>query len=396
MDKTGFLIFDYFDNFSYFETAGSQEVRGNGCSISNRIQNYRLQILFHLENCHSIPSFDNGFMEELKESFSTTTKNLVNDDIEVENNMAYVSKYRTDGKYDFLSGAEVIEISSKILPLFPPIPGEPKTKSFDLFMYSMEEDFLSRKRRGADTKEIDKKDKEHISKLVNELLKLKNVPQVMAKAALLKDFYDDEDLFENGSLQKLEGYRRELRDLMSFLPDRKDFLITSFEDKVLDQDGEHSSLGKKEPSYMEKVSRYLEDATKPTLAKIRNLDELTKAEQEELRKLFTVTYGTDADFKNLSGGMELLPYIRKQIGIAEEAIEAKLGSILHSPKLNEIQLSILEQILDYCKINGDIDFKKLGNVSPFSNIDFTNVFKANILDLKKFVTMLHKPVEWKN
>jgi len=178
---------------------------------------------------------------------------------------------------------------------------------------------------------------------------------------------------------------------MIYLPDRKGFVVIDQQDfEVVDP----VLKPVVEKTYKEKVADYLANDKNPILAKIMNLDELTKDEQNELNNQFMNIMGTSSDFNNISNGLQLLPYIRSQIGFTDEAINNKFGSFLNSSVLNPQQLAFCNQVIEYAKINGDFTANLLQKVSPFSDVDIVGLFGSYEI-LKKLITGLHKPVEWK-
>lgn len=90
--------------------------------------------------------------------------------------------------------------------------------------------------------------------------------------------------------------------------------------------------------------------------------------------------------------MALLPFLRLQMGISDEAIQTKFGSFLNAQILNPMQLNYCQQIVDYARKNGDITMTVLLKESPFCDMDVTQIFGANIGYIKQLIDGLHKPV----
>ena len=86
-------------------------------------------------------------------------------------------------------------------------------------------------------------------------------------------------IFDNFSLELCEKVRLELRDLMKYIPDDRQYYVIDARDFVIDATSGGIPVTK-EKSYAEKAQEYIEKGS-PTLAKIRNLDDLTQAENEK-------------------------------------------------------------------------------------------------------------------
>ena len=91
--------------------------------------------------------------------------------------------------------------------------------------------------------------------------------------------------------------------------------------------------------------------------------------------------------------MEALAFLRKQVGISDDAVAGKLGSILGDPQLTDAQRAYLQQIISYAQANGDIVFKTLRNESPFKSNSVAELFGIEKIQLvKEIVNGLHGPI----
>lgn len=396
LDKKGFEIFDYYDNFNYFSARGIWTVGGFGRSFSVTPQTVllnmrRLSILRGLQEESTLCAFDSAYRDELHETFISEIRSLNNDSIEVQYNMAFVSKYRTAENWDALSDAAAEEIVYHILPLFPSEQAPVKVKSFDMLMLVVEDEYSKREREGKDPRKIRNgfiNVGDAISQRMEELLKLKTIPAVMQKEKLIQSMIDADYILDNFSLERAESVRKELRELMPYIPDDKRYYIIDVDDWVEDT----GTAAAKEKPYSQKAMEYLQSANTPALAKMRNLDELTEDEKKELSDVFTVQLGTAADFAGWSGNKPLLVFIRLQIGIADEALTVKFGSFLNASVMNGAQLTYLNQIIDYARRNGDITATILLKESPFCDADVMKLFGDKFPYVKQLINGLHHPV----
>ena len=399
MDKQGFLIFDYFDNFRFFSTTGTwSTVEGSGNSTNIVPQTvvmnkHRLGILINLQQEAALCEFDAAYRDELKAHFISETRGLNNDDIAVQYHMAYVNKYRTAELWDNLDERREAEIIEHILPLFPSEKAPVKVKSFDTLIYVLEKEIPRLEKEGKDIRKIRngfRSVADELSYRMQALLKLKTIPAIVQKTELITAMIDGEYLFEHFSLERAESVRKELRDLMAYLPNEKNYVIINVDDWVEDKEDTAQPDNKK--PYPQKAQEYLSESKLPALAKLRNLDPLADEEKKELVNIFTSRLGTPAEFTAWSGGMELLPFLRQQLGIADEAIATKFGSFLNNQTLNPMQMSYCQQIIDYARKNGDITMTVLLKESPFCDMDVTAIFGTSIVFIKQLINGLHKPV----
>lgn len=400
MDKQGFLIFDYFDNFRYFRTRNTWSAvdeRKNGAVWSMTPQSVllnqrKLSILRELIEKGNRTAFEEQYMNELKEGFISRMRGLCNDDLEVQYHMAFVSKYRTAEQWDGFTDAKEEEIREHILPLLPPEADPAKVKSFDLLIYAIEDEVPKRAEAAKDIRKIryafgnvGKK----IDQMMEKLTHLKSIPAVVQKEQLIQQMRNADLLFEGFSLEKCERVRKELRELMQYIPDDVSYYVLDTKDFVID--GGISGSVAREKTYGEYAREYIQKGS-PALAKLRNLDELTEEEKTELETAFKSTLGTEADYAAWSGNKPLLPFLRVQVGIADEAVQTKFGTFLNPQVMNPQQLEYMNQVISYARENGDITFLDLQRVSPFCDVDIMSLFGQQIAQIKALINGLHRPV----
>ena len=403
LDKKGFLIFDYYDNFNFFRTRNTwKTAAGSGGKYNEDntmftpqsvlINSRKLNILRHLIETSTLTPFELGYRDQLKQYFINRTRGLCNDDIEVQYNMSYVSKYRTAEHWDGFTDAKIEEITKRILPLLPPDPDPAKVKTFDLLVYVIEDEVPKRAEADKDIRRIRhgfRNVGKKIDEMLAELTKLKTIPAIVQKEQLIRQMRNADLLFDDFSLEKCESVRNELRDLMQYIPDDRKYYVIDVKDFVIGTSAGADVSGVN--TYPERAADYINKGD-PVLAKIRNLDELTQEEKDALEKTFKSTLGTEADYAAWSGNKPLLPFLRVQVGIADEAIQTKFGSFLNANTLDEQQLTYMNQIISYARGNGDITFMDLQQVSPFCDVDIMALFGTKIAYIKTLVNGLHRPV----
>ncbi len=398
-DKRGFLIFDYFDNFGFFNARGNWSTMDSDMKSFNihsqtySINKRKLSILKHLQESKKPTAFESKYKDELKNYFITAIRSLNNDEVEVQYNMAFVSKYRTAENWNNLTDTAQEEIETYILSLLPSEKIHMKIKSFDMLMYVVEDEYKSKVDEGKDPLVIRNgfvNVSSEISARMKELLKLKTIPDIVKDEQLIQNMVNCDYLYDNFSLEKAENIRLRLRNLMQFLPNKKNYWIVNIPDKITDDDNTTAQF---EKPYQEKALEYIQSSGNPSFAKIRNLDMLSEDEKNELKNIFQNQLGTSADFNTWSGNKALLPFIRLQTGIADEAIQIKFGTIINDASLNDMQKNYINQIIDYAKTNGDITFMDLQRVSPFCDYNITDLFSDKLMTIKELINGIHKPVQ---
>ena len=396
-DKQGFLIFDYFENFAYFGPAGNWSTLPSRKAMDITPQSVNLNIrklgiLQNLQEATNLSDFDQAYKKELTDYFISETRGLNNDAIDVSYNMAYVSKYRTAENWLWIDEAKHDEIVDYLFPLFPSDRSPVKVKNFDMIMYVIQMKYPRLEQEGKDVRNIRNgftKVSDLSTSMMEALLKIKTIPAILAKRQLIHSMIDADYILNDFSYEKAEMIRKDLRDLMVYIPDEERYIVIDIDDDVEGTDIGPRPLMK---TYKERAMEYIQGSNDPVFAKIRNLDELTEQEKEHLNDQFTVKLGTQIDFAKWSEGKALLPFIRSLIGIDENAIKTKFGSFMNSDILDQKQLIYAEQIVAYARQNGDITFSDLQDKSPFRDIYIVDLFDDKTYYVKQLINGLHKPV----
>lgn len=410
VDKKGFYIFDYFDNFNYFNShytwnIDAQKIKGFDIPRqSNTINDLKIEILKNLQLLADPNTFELSYRKELEDELIANINSLSVDDIRVQNSMSYINTYKNEEILRNLTQKDVDVIEDKLIPLFSNVDGSPRMKSFDILIYEIELNY--RKHLYSVLKKTKSQDGEitdevkallfnryrnivaRINKMMGELLKLNTIPQIVAKKKTINRMYNLELLLNDFSYEKCENARKELRDLINYIPDDKSYYTIDIYDKLIVDD----VIVVKTQTYQEKVQNYLADDKNVILNKIKNLDILSQNDKDELTKQFTQILGTQTDYSKWSN-KPLLVKIRSQIGFTDNAVNTKFGSFFNHNVLDDNQYKFIENIIQYTRINGDITFSDLQNESPFCDVDIVGMFDSKIVHIKTLINELHNAVK---
>ena len=397
VDKKGFLIFDYYDNFKYFDEKMSEPLNLEFGTLTQALNIKKLEILQSLQFSDKLNAYDQKYKEELQIFFHNEVMSLINCNVLVQQNMNFVNKYRIKENWNLITEEKFTELKEKIIPLIPSYKAPVETKQFDLTMYVIMAECIEKIRKGtpkdkiisslgAVTKSLNSK--------IEKLLAITSIPAVVNKHYDLERLINGQSIFNSISIEKIEKERKNLRDIFKYLPKEKDIFIFELIDRVYKGGSFVGAANIVVKPYRQKVSEFLLSDSL-TLVKIKTLEELNDTEFNELKDEFFNKMGSESDFKSLAGGLSLLTYIRREIGIDEQAIKLKFGEFLNKNVLTEEQYNYCMMILDYVKMNGDITMPVLGNEEPFASYDFIEIFDVNKVYAKKLVDGLHKPIDKK-
>ena len=392
-DKEYFLIFDWCHNFEYFSEEEHRIQRGMAASsLTQRLFEIRLDILQELQKIeHQEQEYNKHYYESLKELLQGVIKRIRANSsrISVRQKMQYLDKYSSDEVWQCISPVMGKEIKTHVGPLIEDNSNDHKySKAFDCKVLIIEFALLTTGAAAMAQDEI-----ATIRTTAKFLLSKASIPQIMQKAKVLKEV-ESEQFWGSPSLSDLERIRIEIRDLMKFLEgDSAVSVLTDFKDETIELKG--SSVGLLDiRTYREKVVDFLaENYDNPVITKIKNLEQLTAEDLDELEKILWNQLGTKNDYMKTATTPNLAVFIRSLVGLDQKAINEKFGQYLNDNVLNAQQQEFIKTIIMYVNENGDIETSDLLNTSPFDDQDILELFGEKLQILQYIVNTVHGVVQ---
>lgn len=391
-NKDHFLIFDYCGNFEYFDKNPEGAVNKNGKSISQKIFDVKLDILVELQKYeHQTNEIHKAFYDRLMPELFNKVQNIKGHSsrISVRNEMPYVDKYIDFEKWSHLSILEKKEIQYHLTYLIDnEIEEYENALAFDLKFFDIELSVLAV--GGINNKAH--KQVEAIRKVSKILLDTASgVTAVMNKSDMLIDLVSVE-FWENPTVDKLEKYRTDIRELLQFLQKKINPITIDLIDGI--EDEEYTGGGLIDiRTYREKVIDYLaENTDNPTVKKIQNLEPITGEDIKELERILWQELGTKKDYEETTKLNNLAAFIRSIVGIEQEAVNEKFGKFLNGNVFNSRQQEFIKTVIDYVRVNGDIDREDLVYKAPFESYSILELFGNNVTALMKIVDIMHNSI----
>ncbi len=392
-DKEYFLIFDWCHNFEYFSEAEHRTQKGMAAiSLTQRLFELRLDILQELQKIeYQEQEFNKKYYETLKSQLLGLVKHIKGNSsrISVRQKMQYLDKYADENTWQCISPVMAKEIKTHIGPLVEEDSTDHKySKAFDCKVLFIEFALLTTGNASIAQEEI-----AVIRSTAKYLLAKASIPQIMEKAKVLKEI-ESEQFWGNPSLSDLERIRIEVRELMKFLEgDTTVSVLTDFKDEAIELKG--SSVGLLDiRTYKEKVIDYLaENYDNPVINKIKNLEQLTSKDLDELEHILWDELGTKSDYQKATSTPNLAVFIRSLVGLDQKAINEKFGQYLNDNVLNAQQQEFIKTVISYVNENGDIETSDLLNTSPFDDQDILELFGEKLQILQYIVNTVHTVVQ---
>lgn len=390
MHKENFLVFDFCQNFEFFNQNPNVTDGALAPSISEKLFIARVDLIDEITRAKggSDPDID-ALKDSVEDRLFDEVMGMNLDNFIVRPKRRHVEKFQVRDAWKHLKMDDRLELAEHVAGLPSEFnDGELEAKQFDYLILLAQLTLL----RGDATFA---KYQERIQGIASALEVLGNVPMVAAQMALILDLQTDE-YWTGMTLPLLEEVRRKLRGLVKLIePASRKVVYTDFQDEI--GQGNNVDLpdignGIDKARFMMKVRHFLQvHRDHITLLKLRRNEQLTKQDISELERIFVeegVADSSELDEIRNEGGLGL--FIRALIGLDKEAAKAALSSFIVGRTLTANQIEFLDLIVEHLTEQGVMDPKRLYE-SPFTDIDDQGVgglFEQG--DVRGLITLINE------
>ena len=383
-DKEFFYIFDWCRNFEYFDKNPDGNKAKTVPSLTEKIFSLRARIAFQLQHQKwQEDEFAKQLHDETKTVLKEQVAALSDSHISVRERWEQVSHFKNDDNWVYISEVDVNTLSNEIAPLLPKNTLDESAKKFDVLTMLIELSLLD-----GETNCV--KAVQNVQTIAEKLQEKATLPQVQAKMGTIKEVLS-EVAWQNVSLNWLEKVRKDLRDLVKFLMggDNKWFSV-DIEDTISDEgtiDGITPRV-----TYKQSVLDFLsQNRNLPVLQKIYDMEQLTKADVDELERILWQELGSKEDYNRFTSGMpcgsNVAIFIRSILGVDRKNAVRMFSEFISGNELNADQEDFLMTIISYVCENGDITKEIVVNEAPFD--ERLAVFSPYMLPLAKYIDTIH-------
>ncbi|WP_319229952.1 DEAD/DEAH box helicase family protein [Draconibacterium orientale] len=389
-DKKHFLIFDFCENFEFFDEFPEGLTPPSVKSISQQIFEAKLEVAQELRANGESNEEELALAEQYINYLHQLIANLDHKRFVVRKHLRLVNRYTERKRWENLSKSDVADIITNLTAL-PPYTDDTdeQAKRFDLLILNLQLALMFNST--AQTRLITK-----INRIGRNLLKKKNIPAVNEQLLTIKEV-QQEEFWAEVTLNRLEQVRKNLRDLMKFLDkESQENVYTHFEDELF-----HDRISARDvvpvytnlQSYRDRVESYVrKNKNHLTIRKLSTNEPITPAEVKELERLLfnEETVGTREQFLLEYGEMPLGRFIRSIVGLEVSAANALFADFIQDTKLSADQIKFIDTIISYLTTNGVID-KTMLFEPPFTDVNdqgITGVFDD--ADVVKIVSLIDR------
>jgi len=381
--KTHFSVFDFCQNFEFFNQHPDISDGAVGDSLSKRLFVARVELIAALDALAQKPGTEGASSgvagepepfeaaDDLRAAVATMLRaevaGMTPNNFIVRPKRRLVEKYSEPEAWRRLGLDAQAELAGEVAGLPSTITDDDiAAKQFDALILRTQLSVLRTEASyaGLRTKIV------QIAALLEDL---SNVPMVAAELALIQEIQAD-DFWQDVTAPMLETVRRHLRALIKLIELKKRPIVyTDFEDQI----GEASqvdlrgvAVGTDMDRLRAKARHFLAGHRDHiAIAKLHRNEPLTPTDLAELKRIFVesgIAETADLERLRLEGGLGL--FVRSLVGLDRQAAKNAFNDFLASRTLSSNQIEFLNQIIDHLTEKGQMDSSLLYE-SPFTDFD---------------------------
>lgn len=358
-DKEKFYIFDFCGNFEFFRM-NKGKATANMLALQGAIFKLKAQIAFKLQDLAYQTKDLIAFRKTLVEDMVRKVRELNRDNFAVRQHLKYVELYSNTDNYVSLTYENTLTMGEELAPLIIPDKDEPKAVRFDALMYGIELAYLAGKSYS--------KARSDLTKKINAVASVANIPEIMAQADFLNKLIHT-DYIANAGINEFECIRKNLRDLIKYIPKGGPKYTTNFIDDIIGKEIKPAEIENDDlKNYKMKAEYYVrQNQDQIAIKKLRTNLPLTKADIGSLEKVLWSELGTKADYEAEYGQKPLGEFVRELVGLDMNAAKEAFADYLNDVNLDSRQIYFVNQIVEYIVHNGMMkDFSVLQE-APFTD-----------------------------
>lgn len=390
--KDKFRVFDFCGNARFFmEHQPEDPGLGRQVSLSEKL---------FLSRAALVSQLDEG---ELRGDLTAHLHGLVSEiplsHIQVRPHDRHVlERWQRADAWSTLTDADLESLGEHVAHLpMPTMDQKESAKRFDLLILQLQLGLL-------DDDGTWTKNRQRVEKVADELLTVaENLPFVAAARETLESLLDS-TWWEGVTVADLEKVRRELRDLVEYVPrHQRQVVVLDVADEFgdiaeVDLPVEHANVGVNVSRVEEELRTALaEHKDSLAMQKLHTARPLTDADVQDLEAMVADVGLEGVDEVRESLGGDTIPaFVRRLVGLDEVAMRAEFADLLEGSTLTANQISFIRHVIKVLVNNGGLTLQEAFSESFYPYGRASDLFQDNqavVLDLKSRLDRINATVE---
>lgn len=358
-DKQKFYIFDFCGNFEFFRMNKGKPT-ANMIALQGAIFSLQFEMTYKLQDLAYQTERLIAYRKALVKGLSEKVQELNRENFAVKQHLKYVDLYTVEANYQTLTYEDTLMVRQELAPLIEPENDDARALRFDALMYGIELAYLAGKKYSRARHDLLKK--------VSKISGVANIPEIMMQAELINKILHTNYL-ENAGIEDFEHIRKNLRDLMKYLPTGKATYETTFDDEILSIEWKEAELENDDlKDYKAKAEYYVrQHQDEKAIAKLKSNIPLTSQDVKELEKILWSEVGTKREYEVEYGNKPLGEFVREIVGLDMTAAKEAFSAYLNDANLDSRQIYFVNQIVEYIVHNGMMKDLSVLQETPFTD-----------------------------
>jgi len=366
-DKKFFYIFDYCQNFEYFNEKVKEVDPGLQTALSAKIFAKQVEVIETIRQMANAGEELSQLDQTLTEKLQLTVEAINLDNFVVRPHRREVEKFRDQKAWEKIDADKHYELTKIIAALPNELEAEEETaKRFDYLMLKLMLTVLS------PHKDYEKL-RDQVILIANQLEEKDTIPMVNAEMELIQELQRDE-YWHNITVPILESVRKRIRSLVQFIdPNQRHIIYTDFADELgIPEEVSYGPSVSSLARYKTKVMNFLKNEENHiVLQKLKRNKPITQTDIKELERIFFESgeIGSREEFETAFGQQDLLGlFIRGLIGLDRHEAKLLFSDFLNGQSYSSNQIEFVNMIIDHLTKNGIMEPEMLFN-SPYTDFN---------------------------
>ena len=366
-DKACFYVFDFCENFEFFEHRPEGVKSSPPEPMGSRIFKLRLALATRLADADA-PEEHQALRAEVLDTLHHQVRHMNPDNFIVRPKRFMVEIYSDRTQWEHLTPDDRREIETHLAGLPTEFASDDEfARRFDLMMLNLQLALL-------DGSNALPSLRDKVREVAFQLEGKASIPMVTHQLDLIEELQTD--AYWNGvTVPMLEGVRKRLRLLVKFI-DRSEqkIVYTDFRDEigvVSEVTMPEFASAESRRQYRRRVEQYIRTHQNHiAIHKLKHNRPLTPADLDELGRMLYESEAIESREKfeqSFKDQMPLGVFIRRLVGLDQQAAKRAFGKYLEDSTLGANQIHFINQIINYLTQNGVMDPGLLYE-SPFTDI----------------------------
>lgn len=395
-DKQYFLLFDYCSNLEFFGENPDGYQPSQQRPLSQLLFLEQLYVADLIQRSELATPEDLTLAKQYLDELHGKVISLDTTRYEVRKQLSVVHCFSRRDAWDNLSRSAILELESSISGLVAyTADTDELAKRFDLNSFKLQSAMLN----------YSPKQTTIISNMMDigsRLLKKRNVPAVAKKEPIIRQVIST-DFWREVSLSQVDHVRKELRDLIQLIKEENITkpIYTDIQDLLQEEDIVQYDIiqnFKNLQSYKDRVEAFIKKNRHHLVIDklFRNLPVNAFELQQLEQYLIEEALDSKEKFVEEYGEQPLGAFIRKIIGLDQEAINSHFAVFIKEANLSAKQIKFVDTVVRYFVRNGCLDPAAL-TAPPFTDMDDSGVIglfgNDEVSKLVKFVQVVNQNAE---